>query len=157
VTAVERISTKQPEPFEVNIVYTKPQPTFAALRFAESLVSGLNPSIHLRAVLSVPRQLPIDQSPVSVLLGRSFGASISIELLDDPPVHLEPATGSDHQAFERALRSIRSRILVLQSSIRSPKFSIETNVTAASFLTVSSISLQVRHAEAVLKHSSTSR
>lgn len=51
---------------EVNVIHTDPQSTCAALRFAESFASGLNASIHLLAVLSVPRQFPIDRPPVSV-------------------------------------------------------------------------------------------
>lgn len=51
---------------DVNVIHTEPRSTCAALRFANSFASGLNASIHLLVVLSVPTQLPIDQPAVSV-------------------------------------------------------------------------------------------
>lgn len=55
-----------PESLSVNVVYTEPGATGAALRLAESLARGLDATIHVRAIVSVPSRLSIDQPPVSV-------------------------------------------------------------------------------------------
>lgn len=51
---------------EVNVIHTEPQATAAALNAAAVLALGLRACIHVLAAISVPRRLPIDQSPVSV-------------------------------------------------------------------------------------------
>ena len=54
------------EALEVNVVFTEPQATAAALRAAESFARGLGACIRLRAAIIVPLQLPLDRPQVSV-------------------------------------------------------------------------------------------
>jgi hypothetical protein len=64
--------TAQPVPdvspghLEVNVIFTNPQATAAALQCAESLAQDLGAVIRLRAGIVVPFQLPLDEPPVSV-------------------------------------------------------------------------------------------
>ncbi len=51
--------------FSVNVVYTDPAATALALQAAEALARDLQATIHLRAVVSVPRRLSIDNPPIS--------------------------------------------------------------------------------------------
>lgn len=52
----------QPEvrPLSVNVVYTEPDATITALRAAELLVRNLGTTVHIRAMIPVPRQLAIE-------------------------------------------------------------------------------------------------
>ena len=54
------------EPLEVNVVFTEPETTAAALTAAESFARGLGACIRVRAAIVVPLRLPLEQSPVSV-------------------------------------------------------------------------------------------
>jgi hypothetical protein len=65
-------------PLEVNVIFTEPQATSAALKAAESFARGLGACVRLRAAITVPWQLPLDQPPVSV----SFFAQILRDLVD---------------------------------------------------------------------------
>jgi hypothetical protein len=68
----ERSSDSQPGPasshglLEVNVIFTNPRATAAALKCAESLAQGLQATIRLRAAIVVPWQLPLDEPHVSV-------------------------------------------------------------------------------------------
>lgn len=53
-------SLLRPQSFCVNLVYTQPEATAAALRAAESLAQDLESTIHVRALVPVPCQLEID-------------------------------------------------------------------------------------------------
>lgn len=65
-------------PLEVNVIFTEPPATAAALRAAESFARGLGACVRLRAAIIVPWQLPLDQPPVSV----SFFEQILRDLVD---------------------------------------------------------------------------
>ncbi len=65
-------------PLEVNVIFTKPQATAAALKTAESFAQGLGACIRLRAAIIVPWQLPLDQPPVSI----SFFEQVLRDLVD---------------------------------------------------------------------------
>ncbi len=79
-TVASFISTRQARPpiaqsvpdgplegrLEVNVVFTNPQATAAALKYAASLAHDLDAVIRLRAGIVVPVQLPLDEPPVSV-------------------------------------------------------------------------------------------
>jgi hypothetical protein len=51
---------------EVNVIFTNPHTTAAALMCAESLARGLQATIRLRAAIVVPWQLPLDEPHVSI-------------------------------------------------------------------------------------------
>jgi hypothetical protein len=79
-TVANFISTRQVQPpiaqsvpdgvlegrLEVNVIFTNPQATAAALKYAASLAQDLEAVIRLRAGIVVPVQLPLDEPPVSV-------------------------------------------------------------------------------------------
>jgi hypothetical protein len=54
------------ESLEVNVIFTEPSATAAALEATESFARELGACIRLRAAIVVPWQLPLDQPPVSV-------------------------------------------------------------------------------------------
>jgi hypothetical protein len=68
----ERSSNSQPDRgnsqalLEVNVIYTNPRATAAALQCAESLARDLQATIRLRAGVVVPWQLPLDEPGVSL-------------------------------------------------------------------------------------------
>lgn len=57
---------RPPGRFEVNVIFTDPQATVAALKAAGSLARDLGACIRVRAAISVPYTLPLDNPPVSV-------------------------------------------------------------------------------------------
>jgi hypothetical protein len=57
---------RQPGRFEVNVIFTDLQATVAALRAAGSLARDLGACIRVRAAISVPYALPLDEPPVSL-------------------------------------------------------------------------------------------
>lgn len=65
-------SPSQPVPavvqgrFEVNVIFTNPNATGKALKYAMSLARELEVTVHLRAGIVVPWQLPLDKPPVSL-------------------------------------------------------------------------------------------
>jgi hypothetical protein len=71
-------------PVEVNVIHTDPRCTATALEFAARMARNLGVCIRIRAVVSVPLQLPMDQSLISVQfmerllcdLARKFGAGV---------------------------------------------------------------------------------
>lgn len=80
-----------PRQLEVNVVYTDPQATAAALKTAGSLARDLGACIRVRAAIAVPYALPLDKSPVSVRFTEDFlsGLVCRLELgTFEPSVHL---------------------------------------------------------------------
>ncbi len=53
-------SGEQAQPLSVNVVYTGPETTITALRAADSLARDLSATVHIRAIIAVPRQLAIE-------------------------------------------------------------------------------------------------
>jgi hypothetical protein len=68
---------------EVNVVFTNPPGTAAALRSAEVMARDLGCSIHLRAVVAVPIQLPVDQPLVPVSFFEQLLRNLVRELESD--------------------------------------------------------------------------
>ena len=60
------------EPLEVNVIFTEPQATAAALKATESFARGFGACIRLRAAIVVPFRLPLDQPPISVCFFERF-------------------------------------------------------------------------------------
>jgi hypothetical protein len=61
---------------EVNVVFTNPAATAAALQRAESLAQDLGAVIRLRAAIVVPPQLPLDEPPVSIAFTERLLANL---------------------------------------------------------------------------------
>jgi hypothetical protein len=57
---------RQPGRFEINVIFTDPQGTVAALKAAGSFARDLGACIRVRAAISVPYTLPLDEPPVSL-------------------------------------------------------------------------------------------
>lgn len=51
---------KEAQPLSVNVVYTGPETTITALRAADSLARDLRATVHIRAIIAVPRQLAME-------------------------------------------------------------------------------------------------
>jgi hypothetical protein len=80
-----------PGRLEVNVIFTDPQATVAALKTAGVLARDLGACIQVRAAIAVPYKLPLDKPPVSVnflesLLCRLVSRS-DLETFE-PSVHL---------------------------------------------------------------------
>lgn len=80
-----------PGRLEVNVIFTDPQATVAALKTARTLARDLGACIRVRAVIVVPYALPVDQPPVSAgFVEELLSDLVSRMDLDDfePSVHL---------------------------------------------------------------------
>ena len=73
----------EPKRLEVNLVFTDAQTTAGAVATVESLAQDLGACIRLRAPVVVPRQLPLDESPVSVGFVEGCLADLASRLEDD--------------------------------------------------------------------------
>ena len=73
----------EPKRLEVNLVFTDAQTTAGALATVESLARDLGACIRLRAPLVVPRQLPLDEPPVSVRFVEGWLAELVSRLERD--------------------------------------------------------------------------
>ena len=73
----------EPKRLEVNLVFTDAQTTADALVTVESLARDLGACIRLRAPVVVPRQLPLDESPVSVRFVEGCLADLASRLVHD--------------------------------------------------------------------------
>ena len=71
-------SDGQVQSLSVNVIYTEPEGTAAALRAAESLARDLEATIHVRAMVCVPQRLPINCSNISI----SFLERLLCELVE---------------------------------------------------------------------------
>ena len=74
---------RQPGRFEVNVIFTDPQATVAALKAASSLARDLGASIRVRAAISVPYTLPLDEPPVSLLFTERLLSNLVCRLEQD--------------------------------------------------------------------------
>src|SRR5580704_14216919 len=80
-----------PGRLEVNVIFTDPQATVAALKAAGVLARDLGACIQVRAAIAVPYTLPLDKPPVSVgFLESLLCRLVSRSDLDnfEPNVHL---------------------------------------------------------------------
>lgn len=68
---------------EANVIFTDPAATAAALKSAETMARGLGCCIHLRAVVGVPIQLPLDQPMVPVSFFEQLLRNLVYELESD--------------------------------------------------------------------------
>jgi hypothetical protein len=76
---------------EVNVIYTNPKATAAALKSAALLARDLGACIQLKAVMAVPVRLPLDHPPVSISFVERLLARLVGELGQcsfEPSVHL---------------------------------------------------------------------
>jgi hypothetical protein len=99
-------------PAEVNVIHTNPRGTATALEFAARMARNLGVCIRIRAMVSVPLQLPMDQSLISVQfmeqllcdLAHDFGAGINEKTVQ---VHL------CRDRIEALLRLLKPHSLVI--------------------------------------------
>ena len=103
-----------PGRLEVNVIFTDPQATVAALKTAGVLARDLGASIRVRAAIHVPYTLPLDKPPVSV----GFLESLLCRLVRrselhtfEPSVHLYMC----RDRIEALVRVLRPNSLVVIS------------------------------------------
>ena len=80
-----------PGRLEVNVIFTDPQATIAALKTAGSFARDLGACIRVRAAIAVPYALPLDKPPVSAGFIEELLSDLVCRLeLDafEPSVHL---------------------------------------------------------------------
>jgi hypothetical protein len=87
----ESAEGSQPGRLEVNVIFTDPLATAAALKTAKSLAQDLGACIRVQAPIVVPYALPLDEPPVSLGFVEELLSTLVCRLeLDtfEPSVHL---------------------------------------------------------------------
>jgi hypothetical protein len=79
----------------------------------------------------------------AALLGNSFKASTSIDLLGESAIHIESGENGSPASLEKLMQLV-DRKLSEQGTSQVSAFTVEASITAASFLTIGSISVNVR-------------
>ena len=80
---------------------------------------------------------------MAALLGNSFRASTSIDLLGESAIHIESGENGSPASLGNLMRLVE-RKLSEQRTSQVPAFAVEASMTAASFLSIGSISVNVR-------------
>jgi hypothetical protein len=86
----ETVEALDPKRLEVNVIFTDPQATVAALKTARSLARDLGACIRIRVAIPVPYVLPLDKPPVPVRFTENLLSDLVSRLkLDtfEPSVH----------------------------------------------------------------------
>jgi hypothetical protein len=100
------------EPLEVNVIFTGPRETAAALTIAKSLADGLGACIRVRAAIAVPIRLGLDQCPVSIpFMQKRLSDLISDPALSETEHTLHLYVCRD--ANEALLRALKPNSLVV--------------------------------------------
>jgi hypothetical protein len=97
---------------EVNVIFTDPQATAAALKTAGSLARDLGACIRVRAAIAVPYALPFDKPPVSVRFTEGLLSDLVCRLElgpFEPSVHLYLC----RDQVETLLQALRPNSLVV--------------------------------------------
>ena len=79
----------------------------------------------------------------AALLGNSFKVSTSVDLLGESAIYIESGEIGSAASLENLVRLVE-RKLSEQGTSQVPAFAVEASITAASFLTIGSISVNVR-------------
>jgi hypothetical protein len=101
-----------PGRLEVNVIFTDPQATAAALKTAGSLARDLGACIRVRAAIAVPYALPLDKPPVSVRFTEGLLSDLVCRLelgTFEPSVHLYLC----RDQVETLLQALRPNSLVV--------------------------------------------
>lgn len=85
----------------------------------------------------------------AALLARSSGASLSVTVLDECVMGLQPGAPVAPSSLENSLSSIRTKLLTSGSSSGLSNFALEASISLASFLSSGSISLRVRRVDSL--------
>jgi hypothetical protein len=97
---------------EVNVIFTDPQATAAALKTAGSLARDLGACTRVRAAIAVPYALPLDKPPVSVRFTEGLLSDLVCRLelgTFEPSVHLYLC----RDQVETLLQALRPNSLVV--------------------------------------------
>ena len=92
----------------------------------------------------------------AALLGKSFKASTSVDLLGEDDLHIESGENLSQASLARLLEVIQCK-LSKQGSSQAPIFALEATITAASFLASGAISVHIRGADSVPKRPAVAR
>ena len=79
-----------------------------------------------------------------VLLARCSHASLSVTVLEDRILRLEPGDQVPYEALESSLSLLGTKLFGLRTANHVSHFALDATITSASFLTAASISLQIR-------------
>jgi hypothetical protein len=80
----------------------------------------------------------------AALLAKSSGASLSVTVLDESIISLQPGASVPPNSLESSLSSIRTKLLASRSTSSFPNLALEASISSASFLSSTTISLRVR-------------
>jgi hypothetical protein len=119
----------------------------SAARHVESLP---NSSAIVGAALAVTRADALAVVRSVALLGSSFKVPTTVEVMGECMIQIGPDSSLSQTSLENLLRAVHIKLRARETS-QTPSFSLDANITLASFLTASSISVQIREAEPVLK------
>ena len=99
-------------PVEVNVIHTDPVGTATALEFATRMARNLGACIRVRAAVSVPLQLPMDQSLISVQFMEQLLCDVALEFgagIDEKTVQVHLC----RDRLETLLRILKPRSFVV--------------------------------------------
>ena len=92
----------------------------------------------------------------AALLGESFKASTSVDLLGGDTILIESGDNPSDASLLKMLGSIQSK-LCKQGRPQAAVFALEANITAASFLAAGTISVHIRAADSFSKRPTVAR
>ena len=92
----------------------------------------------------------------AALLGKSFKASTSVDLLGENAIHIESGENLSQASLTKLLDVIQGK-LCKQGSSQAPIFALEASITAASFLASGAISVHIRGTDSVPKRPAVAR
>jgi hypothetical protein len=110
--------------------------------------SSPNSSVILTATVLADVEDVLAVIRTAVLLGNNFRVSTSIDLQGEDPIQIEPGRNGTRASLKSLLDSIEST-LCKHALSDTPVFAIETDITAASFLTAGAIAVHIRTADSV--------
>jgi hypothetical protein len=93
----------------------------------------------------------------AILLARASRASLSVTVLDEPVLHADPGDPVAHEALDKHLNSIRTKLFIPRPMHRSVGFALEASIASASFLTAGTITIQVRSVDSLPQNPTSSR
>jgi hypothetical protein len=122
--------------------------SIGAIRHVGSLP---NSSAIIAAALAVTKADALAVVRSVALLGSSFNVPTTVEVMGESMLEIGRDTTLTQTSLENLLRAVHIKLRSSEIS-QAPSFSLDASITLASFLTASSISVQIRELEPVLKH-----
>ena len=118
------------------------------VRHVESLP---NSSAIVAAALAVTRADALAVVRSVALLGSSFKVPTTVEVMGESMLEIGRDTTLSQASLENLVRAVHIKLRSREIS-QAQSFSLDASITLASFLTASSISVQIRESEPALRH-----